>query len=80
MITLREAKKLEYGQTLYHCSNRNADGSPQRWRVTGKPQTWKRSPERVRVPVKNGLWNYGAITERELSLVCLSEQEALEGE
>jgi hypothetical protein len=51
MITLEQAKNLKYGQVLYHCTNRNADGTPQRWRVNGKPQTWKRSPEIVRKPV-----------------------------
>lgn len=34
-----------------------------RWRVNGQVKLWKRSPERVRVPVKYGLYSYDAITE-----------------
>lgn len=76
MITLEQAKTLTSGTTLYHINNRNADGSPQRWSVNGKPKTWKRSPERVKVPIKNGLYSYDYLTESELALVCLDEQEA----
>ena len=76
MITLEQAKNLKHGETLYHTVNRNADGSAQRWQVNGKPKTWKRT-DHVSVPVKNGLRNYGYLTEHELNLVCLSEEEAL---
>ena len=33
------------------------------WRRNGATQTWKRDPERFRVPVKYGLRGYGALTE-----------------
>jgi hypothetical protein len=36
MITLEQAKQLTQGTILYHAINRNADGTPQRWRVNGK--------------------------------------------
>ena len=72
-LTIEQAKKLSYGDTLHHVTNKNADGTPQRWRVNGKVQTWKRSPDRIRIPVKNGLYNYDAITERELHLVFLPD-------
>jgi hypothetical protein len=74
-ITLEQAKSLRYGQTLYHAKNRNSDGTPQRWRVNGKPQIWKRAPHKVRVPLKYGLYRYDAITEEELNLVYLNEEE-----
>ncbi len=77
MITLEEAKNLSYRETLYHVSNRNADGSPQRWRVNGKVKTWKRDQSRVQVPIKHGLYDYDYLTEHELNLVCLTEEEAL---
>lgn len=70
-ITLEQAKALRPGDTVYHTTNRNADGTPQRWRVNGQPQTWKRDPARVRVPVKFGLYRYDQITERDLDLVSL---------
>jgi hypothetical protein len=74
-ITLEQAKSLRYGQTLYHAKNRNSDGTPQRWRVNGKPQIWKRAPHRVRVPLKYGLYAYDAIDETTLDLVYLNEEE-----
>jgi len=73
MITLEQAKRLAVGTTLYHLRNTNADGTAQKWRVTGKPKTWKREPERVKVPVKHGLWDYDYVTEKDLQLVALVE-------
>ena len=77
MLTLDQAKRLTFGTVLYHARNRNADGSPQRWRVNGKVKTWKRSPGGVQVPIKHGLWTYDYLTEATLHLLCLSEEEAL---
>jgi len=34
-----------------------------KWRRNGATQTWKRSPERFRTPVKFGLYGYGQLTE-----------------
>ena len=70
-ITLDQAKNLNYGQILHHTINKNADATPQRWRVNGKVKTWKRSPERVQVPVKYGLYGFDYITENDLDLVEL---------
>lgn len=33
----------------------------ERWRRNGKTQTWKRDPERFRIPIKFGLYAYSAI-------------------
>ena len=76
-ITLKLAKELKHGTILYHMTQRNADGTPQRWRVNGKPKTWVRSPERVRVPLKHGLYDYDYLTESDLDLLTLDETEAL---
>ena len=73
MISLSEAKALTYGTILYHVSHRNADGTAQRWRVSGKPKTWKTRPECVRIPVKHGLYDNDHLTETDLDLVSLSE-------
>ena len=75
-ITLEQAKNLEYGTILYHTIHKNADDTPQRWRVNGRPKTWKTRPERVQVPLKHGLYDYDYLTENELDLVCLDESEA----
>ncbi len=72
-ITLEQAKALRPGDILYHDTHRNSDGSAQRWKVNGKVKTWKRSPERVEVPLKHGLYNYDRLSERELEVVSLSD-------
>lgn len=72
MITLEQAKKLQSGQILYHAFNKNADGTPQRWKVNGKVKTWKTMPDRVQVPLKHGLYAYDYLTESDLGLVNLN--------
>ena len=70
-ITLEQAKKLQYRDILYHVNFKNSDGTPQGWYVNGKVKTWKRNPEKVRVPVKHGLYSYDYLTEKDLHLVNL---------
>ena len=67
-MTLLEAKNLKSGDIVEHFKNKNADGTPQRWKVNGKVKTWKRSPERVRVPLKHGLYAYDYLDETCLDL------------
>lgn len=55
MITKEIALGLAPRQILYHIKIKNADGSPVRCRVNGKVKTWKREPEKFRLPVKHGL-------------------------
>lgn len=77
MITLDQAKQLKYGQVLYHAHHRNADGTPQRWRVSGKVKIWKRDASRIRVPLKHGLYDNDALDcQTDLDMVCLTEEEA----
>ena len=66
-ITLAQAKELKYGVTIHHVTAKNADGTPQRFRVSGKPKTWKTRPNEVRVPVKRGLYENGYLTERNIA-------------
>ena len=71
-ITLQQAKDLKYGDMLHHTIHKNADGTPERWRVNGIPKVWKTRPGEVRVPVKHGIMSYGYITEDELNLVDIA--------
>ena len=73
MITLEQAKNLKLGQTVYHVTNKNADGSKQRWRINGKVKTWKRSPEKVQIPIKHGLYSNDYITEQNLNFISIEE-------
>lgn len=77
MITLDQAKSLTNGQTLHHVHLRNADGTPQRWRVNGKTKQWKTSPDRIKVPLKHGLRDYAYLTELDLTQFCLTPEEAV---
>ena len=59
-ITLEQAKSLTYGNTLYHDTLKIADGkTPMRFRVSGAVKTWKRDENRIRVPLKRGLYETG---------------------
>lgn len=76
-ITVHEAKELKYGTELYHKKYRNSDGTPQRWKVKGKPKTWKRNPERVRIPLKRGLYEYDYLTEHNIDDFSSTEEGAM---
>jgi hypothetical protein len=62
MITLEQAKKLQYGQILEHVSLKNADKTSLRLKVTGKVKLWKRDSNRIAIPLKYGLYEYGYLT------------------
>jgi hypothetical protein len=47
--------------TFHHKVNKNADGTPQRWRLNGAIKTFKRDPYRIYIPLKHGLYAYGKI-------------------
>jgi hypothetical protein len=49
------------GRTLYHRTNRNADGTPQRWRINGQLKRWVRTPDRIRLPLAHGLYDHDAV-------------------
>ena len=60
-LTLQEAKELQPGDILHANDGR-------RWKVNGVVKRWKRSPDRIRVPLKHGLYSYDAITETDFPL------------
>jgi len=62
-ITLEQAKQLKYGDYLYANCLFNADEkTPRKYKINGKPKTWKRDPDRIKVPLKWGLYEYGELT------------------
>jgi len=71
-ITLEQAKGLKHGQILHHVDHTNKDGSPQRWKVNGKPKVWKTMPEKVKIPLKHGLYNFDYLTEDYLDKVNIA--------
>lgn len=65
-LTLELAKKLSYGTILHYKKAFNSDGTMRRYKVNGKVKTWKRDINRVKIPVKHGLYTYGYITEDDI--------------
>lgn len=70
-ITLNQAKALTPGDYVHDVTGTNADGTPTRWRVNGQAKTWKRSPDRVKVPLKHGMYSFDYLTENDLEKVSL---------
>ena len=62
-LILSKAKKLRHGDIVHLTGYFNADGSCQRWRVSGKVKTWKRDKNRLQIPIKHGLYNHAYINE-----------------
>ena len=53
---------LPNGTILHHKSLRNADSTPLRARINGKPRFWKRQPGYFELPMKHGLRHHFYIT------------------
>lgn len=66
-ITLAQAKALSGYDYLCDSRFANSDGTAVRWHVNGKVKTWVRSPERVSIPVKRGLYTYDTVTEVQIA-------------
>ena len=62
-MTRQQAKELKSGTIVQFAHNLTTRGKCRNFRVNGKVKTWKRDADRVYVPLKSGLYTYGAITE-----------------
>ena len=60
-LTREIAGKLNTGTILYHDTLKNKDGTPFHCRVNGIVGTWKRNPDKFKIPVKRGLYEFGYI-------------------
>jgi hypothetical protein len=54
VLTLEQARNLRAGIIIYSVSERNADETAKRFKVTSV-KTWKREPNRIRVSLNAGL-------------------------
>ena len=72
-MNIEEAKNLKLGQTIYHARWKGVDQRPERWRVNGRVQLWKRDQGRIRVPLKRGFYDFCYLTERNLVDFLLEE-------
>jgi hypothetical protein len=68
-LTLERAKVLKHGEFIFIARKTKVENLPpilERWKVTGKVKLWKRSPDRVQVPIKHGMYSYGYLTEKSM--------------
>jgi hypothetical protein len=77
MITKQQVATLQLGTILYYVRAVNADKRPVRAKINGRPQFWKRSPERFRLPMKHGIRDTFQLTNANACDWCLTESEAL---
>jgi len=70
-LTVAQVKKMKGNETIYMIGHYNADGSPMSYRQNGKIQFWKTRPDDFRIPVKRGLYEYGAVTPDNMGIVTL---------
>jgi hypothetical protein len=59
VLTLEEMKSMPYSHVYIQAQC----GCFRAVKVNGVSKVWKRSPEKVRIPYKYGLYEYGYITE-----------------
>lgn len=61
-MTLEEGKLLGYGDHIWVLAR---DGSARRVKVNGAVKRWKREPDRIEVPFKYGMYEYGTFQSRD---------------
>ena len=76
-MTFEQAKELRYKQILYCNYHNDCKGNPSKIRVNGKTKLWKRTPDKIQVPVIYGLKDYFYITESNLNNFFLTIDEAI---
>jgi len=65
------AEMIEYCDKHTHIWLRDRKGKARQVKVNGKVRTWKRDPNRVEVPFKYGLYEYGTLEARDIADVLI---------
>lgn len=47
------------------------DGTARQCKVNGRVRTWKRDPNRIEVPIKYGLYEYGTFTQYDIARILI---------
>jgi hypothetical protein len=63
-MTFSEARQLTYGQ---HVWIHSISGDARRVKINGAPKLWKRSPHRIEISLKYGLYEYARFDERDVA-------------
>lgn len=68
----RDIKEMiEYCGKMSHIDFIANDGTARKCKINGAIRTWKRDPNRVEVPIKYGLYEYGMFTADDISRVLI---------
>jgi hypothetical protein len=78
-MTFEELKSVKPGDILHsNVSLNKSDKLPMRVKVNGMVKLWKRSPDRIKVPVKHGMYDYAYITEHYFKYWENNQEQAIE--
>ena len=65
------------GEMIVHCTRNlhiwflTINGDARQAKVNGRVRTWKRDPDRVEIPIKYGMYEYGILTGQDLARVLI---------
>lgn len=76
MITKEQA--LSRPSEIWHVSQKNANGTPYRVRSSGACKVWKTRPSEFVLPVKNGIYNNGYVSNLNAAEWCLPSHWEIE--
>lgn len=65
------AEMIEHCSKHSHIAFLSTDGTSRTAKVNGKVRTWKRDPNRVEVPIKYGMYEYGTFTASDIDRVLI---------
>lgn len=63
-MTIDQAKNLRAGEIIYHVTRADTTG-PMKAKVTSV-KTWKRSPDRIEIRYKRGMYEFGTLFPQDL--------------
>lgn len=62
---------IEYCSKMTHIDFVSNDGTARKCKINGAVRTWKRDLNRVEVPVKYGLYEYGRFTQHDIGRILI---------
>ena len=65
------AEMIEWCDNHSHITAMDTRGQSRTVKVNGKVRTWKRDPNRIEVPYKYGLYEYGTFTADDLNRILI---------
>lgn len=76
-MRFNEVLNLRNGEYVYIIGYYYANGEAAHVRINGQVKTWKREPNRIKIPFKYGIYDHGYITEDNLNKFTLVKPESI---